>query len=94
MNDYWGGVGVVLIIPLDEPQVASESRGSPQTSTNGFVEEWLAPQSIIDLVAYAIIRNAPALWRIVLSRHEEAGPVTDLEVAALRLLGPHFRRAV
>jgi DNA-binding CsgD family transcriptional regulator len=94
MQDYWGGINVVQSIPLGEPQVASQWKGLRKASTNRFVEEWLAPQSIIDLVACGVLRRPGALGSIVFTRHEEAGPVTEAEVAALRLLGPHFRRAV
>ena len=94
MIDYWGGMEMLQNFPLDEPQVASQWRRSRQASTNRFVEEWLAPQSISDLVGCALVRNSGALASIVFARQDEVGPITEAEVAALRLLGPHFRRAV
>jgi DNA-binding CsgD family transcriptional regulator/PAS domain-containing protein len=94
MIDYWGGMEMIQNFPLDEPQVASQWKHSRQASTNRFIEEWLEPQSIIDLVGCALMRKPGALGSIVFARHEQAGPVTNVEVAALRLLGPHFRRAV
>jgi len=94
MIDYWGGMEMLQNFPLDEPQVASQSRGSRLVPKNGFIDEWLAPQSICDLVGCALMRNPQVLGSIVFARHQEAGAVTDDEVASLRLLGPHFRRAV
>jgi DNA-binding CsgD family transcriptional regulator len=92
--EYWGGMDALQGFPLDEPGVASEFRRSFQASTNRFYEEWLKPQSIIDLVGVALVRSPDELGSIGFARHEDAGPVTEAEVAALRLLGPHFRRAV
>ncbi len=94
MIDYWGSMEMLQSFPLDEPQVASQWRKNRPAAANRFVEEWLAPQSIIDLVGCTLVRNPQTLGSIVFARHEEAGPVTDEEVGALRLLGPHFRRAV
>jgi DNA-binding CsgD family transcriptional regulator len=94
MIDYWGGMEMLLNFPLDEPQVASHSRGTGLRSANRFIDEWLAPQSICDLVGCALKRDPNSLASIVFARHQEAGTVTDNEVASLRLLGPHFRRAV
>src|SRR5215469_283491 len=54
MIDYWGGMEMLQNFPLDEPQVASQSRGSRLVPKNRFIDEWLAPQSICDLVGCAL----------------------------------------
>ncbi len=94
MVEYWGGMEALQGFPLDEPSVASQWPRSQEAATNRFVEEWLKPQSISDLVGCALMRTPRALGSIVFARHEDAGSVTEAEIASLRLLGPHFRRAV
>lgn len=93
MVEYWGGADRLQNLPLDEPAVASHAATATLRS-NRFVTEWLAPQRIIDLVAVTSVRNARLFGGPVFSRHEQAGAVTETEIGALRLLGPHFRRAV
>src|SRR5215468_2462086 len=83
MVEYWGGMELVQGFPLDEPQVASEWRKNRLDLVNRFTEEWLAPQSIRDLVGCVLVRNPRAVGSVVFARHEEAGPITDAETVPL-----------
>jgi DNA-binding CsgD family transcriptional regulator len=89
-----GGEERVSRFPLDEPILASESSGYAGRDANRFFVEILRPRGIFD-GAHVTLASGPTLMAYALfNRHLSAGEISQSEVAALRLLGPHFRRAV
>jgi len=77
---------------LDEP--ASTRRDLPETYDTRYYAEWGRPQGIIDTLHLVVLRQPHRLGEFGLSRHESQGLVTDEDIARLRLLAPHIRRAV
>lgn len=89
----WGGWDRIRNYPLDEPIVHSNIPGLQPLPTYRYYSDWLQPQGIVDAVAIGFARDQTLLGTIGLGRHVSAGPVTNEEVSALRLIAPHFRRA-
>jgi DNA-binding CsgD family transcriptional regulator len=89
----WGGPARISEYPLDEPIVLSEVAGEVRFASR-YYREWKQPQGLIDTVAVAFARDAAILGTVAFGRHVSAGPVVDEQLEVLRLLAPHFRRAV
>ena len=90
----WGGAERAERFPLDEPIVNSQGPAYPNLHNNRYFREILEPRGLYDAVLIAIAREPRLLGYVAFNRHRSAGLVGDTEVDALRLLGPHFRRAV
>jgi len=90
----WGGMQRAMEYPLDEPIVHSRAIGLAAVQNNRYYVEWAKPQRLRDAVIIAIARDGSALGNFGFNRHESGLPIGDGEVAALRLLAPHIRRAV
>ena len=92
--DLWGGPRRVLEYPLDEPLIQSQTIGPTAAFGTNYYERWAKPQGLFDQVVVLIARDSTMLGTIGLGRHTSAGEVGPFEVDGLRLLAPHFRRAV
>lgn len=90
----WGGESHLARLPLDEPFLGSQSPGFAARQTNKYYRDILAPRDVLDAIAIITAREPALLGYLGFDRHRSAGPVGETELAALRLLGPHFRRAV
>ena len=90
----WGGPQRIQQYPLDEPVIQSEAAGHEAMQANRYFREQVAPRGLIDAVAFAMIREANALGNVAFGRHGSFGAIDDEVVSGLRLLAPHFRRAV
>ncbi|WP_192254766.1 helix-turn-helix transcriptional regulator [Mesorhizobium silamurunense] len=77
---------------LGEPSAPSREIVEPYESR--YYKEWAKPQGIVDALSLIVIRQADRLGLLSLSRHEHYGLVTEEDIAVLRLLAPHIRRAV
>jgi DNA-binding CsgD family transcriptional regulator len=75
-------VAVADLIPYDE-YVASR-----------FYKEWAAPQGYLDTLLATLEKSAHALASLNVARHQRQGWVDEQARARMRLLAPHFRRAV
>jgi DNA-binding CsgD family transcriptional regulator len=80
--------------PLDEPAVVTRLVGREVIDSSRYYNEWLKPHRIIDAVQLAVLRQNDRIGSLSLSRHENSGVVGEREVAILRLLSPHIRRAI
>ncbi len=89
----WGGYDRLQQYPLDEPIVLSQAMG-PAIFENRYYREWGAPRRLTDQVAMVIARNSLIIGNVGFGRHELAGEIGTAEVDGLRLLAPHFSRAV
>ncbi len=94
MTARWGGPERVAQFALDEPMVASRAIGPVRWRDNAYYRDMLEPRGIVDSVAIVIAREPYALGYVAFSRHRSAGEIGAKELDGLRLLGPHFRRAV
>jgi DNA-binding CsgD family transcriptional regulator len=93
MAALWGGWEKILQFPLDEPIVNSEATPRGLITGNAYADEWTA-RGVDDAVIFMIARDATMIGNVGFNRHQIAGPIGDHKIDALRLLAPHFRRAV
>lgn len=77
---------------LGEPGTAH--REMPEAFETRYFNEWVKPQGIIDALSLVVMRQSDRLGTLSFSRHERLGLVTDEDIAVLRLLAPHIRRAI
>ena len=92
--ELWGGVTRIEQYPLEEPIVQSWAVSGSALKVSRFVTEWLEPQGVIDAVAIGLERSPRMVATLSFGRHNLAGAVTGAEVDGLRLMAPHFRRAI
>lgn len=59
-----------------------------------FYKEWVAPQGFIDSIFSTLDKSATSYAFIAITRHERDGLVDEETLRRMRLLAPHFRRAV
>jgi DNA-binding CsgD family transcriptional regulator len=59
-----------------------------------FYKEWVAPQGLIDSIFSTLDKSATSYAFIAITRHERHGIVDEETRGRMRLLAPHFRRAV
>ena len=62
--------------------------------TTRLYKEWAAPQGYIDAVQAVLDKSAISFAAATVMRHERAGPADNETRRRMRLLAPHFRRAV
>jgi DNA-binding CsgD family transcriptional regulator len=79
---------------LDEPVVAMRDFDPAVALRSRYYNEWLRPQGIIDAINLTVLRQKDRIGSLALSRHESAGAITERDVAVVRLLAPHIRRAI
>ncbi|MCA0035361.1 helix-turn-helix transcriptional regulator [Mesorhizobium sp. B263B2A] len=92
--DLWGGDTKVKQYPLEEPIAQSQAVPDAALVASRYFLEWAQPQGVVDAVAIGLERNARMVSTLSFGRHETAGIVGSAELDALRLLAPHFRRAI
>jgi DNA-binding CsgD family transcriptional regulator len=93
MAALWGGWEQVLQFPLDEPIVNSHAMPRAVLEGNAYFAQWVA-RGVVDAAIFMIARDTAMIGNVGFNRHESAGPIGDVETNGLRLLAPHFRRAV
>lgn len=92
--DVWGGPERVQQYPLAEPIVLSQVMGRGSFSGNPLHEQFAKPFGLSDLVSMALVRDADGISGVGLGWAQARGDITDDDIAPLRLLAPHLRRAV
>lgn len=92
--ELWGGAERMASYPLEEPIVGSQAVGRPHMEANRYYREWCQPQGVVDAVAIAFVRDAEMLGSIAFGQHVSAPAIGEAELVPLRILAPHFRRAV
>ena len=59
-----------------------------------FYKEWVAPQGLIDSIFSTLDKSTTSYAFIAITRHERHGIVDEETRRRMRVLAPHFRRAV
>lgn len=91
--ELWGGREQIINVLRDEPIVLSRlNPGALHGAHLARLRRTFSP-SFIDGVSALLMRDAHAFGMIGFDRPEDAGPVSTRELACLRLLIPHLRRA-
>src|SRR5258707_276224 len=70
------------LIPIDEFRASR------------FYKEWAQPQGYLDAVCATLDKSATGYAAVAVTRHESNGLVDDQMRRRMRLLAPHFCRAV
>lgn len=94
VTDLWGGPERIQEYPLEEPIVQSGLPAARDRDSNAYFAEWARPQGVVDAIAIGLERNDKMVSNISFARHETRDPFSEADLAALRLLAPHLRRAV
>ena len=90
----WGGADRARQYPLDEPIVASQIPSYASRYGNRYFRDVLEPRGMLDAATIALMREPTTVGYVSFNRHQDDGYIGEREVTGLRLLGPHFRRAV
>ena len=92
--EMWGGQQRIMTYPLDEPVQQTQAVGTAGLIGNSWYEEFAVPNDMIDAVAIAFARDPGMIGSVSFGRHRSQGEIGEPEMSALRLIAPHFRRAV
>ena len=94
----------VKINPLLLPMVVSAKTGDVLANSDvlpidefvesRFYKEWAQPQGYLDAVSATLDKSATSYAAVAVARHERDGLVDGETRRRMRLLAPHFRRAV
>jgi DNA-binding CsgD family transcriptional regulator/PAS domain-containing protein len=79
---------------IDEPFVLARDVPREVWAQTRYYTEWARPRGICDSIQTMVLREPRRIGVFAANRHEAVGPVSDREIAILRLLAPHIRRAV
>jgi DNA-binding CsgD family transcriptional regulator len=86
--NLWGGLARIQRFPLAEPIA-----GSALQNREGPGDGWSRPRNIGDGVTLSLARDDDRVGTLAFSQLERNGDVRSDQLAALRLLAPHLRRA-
>lgn len=90
----WGGKSRIDAAPLEEPVLQSQM-GDPSTwRNNRYFKAFAEPQGLVDAVSVGLARDSSMVATLTGGLHVSRGPSTQDEIAGLRALAPHLRRAV
>jgi DNA-binding CsgD family transcriptional regulator len=89
----WRGPDHVTRFPLDEPIVISQAVDREVLRSNRYILEFLE-FGIVDAVTIMLADDPTLNSNLGFNRHKSAGRIVGWEVDGLRLLAPHFRRAI
>jgi DNA-binding CsgD family transcriptional regulator/PAS domain-containing protein len=88
------GLPLVRSQQIDEPLVLSRHVSREAWAQTRYYTEWAQPRGVCDSIQIMVLRESRRIGIFAANRHQTVGPVSDREVATLRLLAPHIRRAV
>jgi DNA-binding CsgD family transcriptional regulator len=88
----WGGPEKIPHYPLEEPLLQSNATDRSTWADNGY-SRLFDGKGVLDVVGIGLARDHDMFGSLGLGRHESAGEVEESELAGLRLLAPHIRRA-
>jgi DNA-binding CsgD family transcriptional regulator len=84
----------ILSQPIDEPWSCARLIPTAQVAEARCFKEVSAPEGHVDSIQTIVFRNAIRVGLFSAVRHENIGRATDDDLAILRMLAPHIRRAV
>ncbi len=80
--------------PEGEPRAVYPLLQTAEVRESRFYREYIAPQGIVDNLAVNLIKREDMFATIAILRTGDAAPFSEEDVAAMRALVPHLRRAV
>lgn len=92
--ELWGGPGRMMSYPMEEPVINSYVWDPSILADNVYYQEWAMPYGLFDQVAMVLVRDSTMVGAFSMGRHISQGEISEADVAPLRLIAPHLRRAV
>lgn len=92
--ELWGGPARLATFPIDEPVINSHVWDASKLASNIYYQEWGMPLGLFDQVAITLVRDPTMIGAFSMGRHISQGKITEKDIAPLRLIAPHLRRAV
>lgn len=92
--ELWGGLERIQTFPLDEPIICSQVTDPATWPDNAYYRTVGAPRDIFDGVGMYVARDAALVGHLGFGVHRALGAIDEGDVADLRLIAPHIRRAV
>ncbi|APZ99969.1 hypothetical protein BWQ93_16875 [Sphingopyxis sp. QXT-31] len=80
--------------PEGEPRPVYPLLQRPEVRESRFYREYIAPQRIVDNLAVNLIKRDDMFATIAILRTGDVAPFSEDDLAAMRVLVPHLRRAV
>lgn len=90
----WGGAQRMEEYPLEEPAVMSSMTDPSGWLRYDYFKVFAVPQGINDVVGIALARDQFAVGTIGFGTHVSRRPISTDDLDRLRIIAPHFRRAV
>jgi DNA-binding CsgD family transcriptional regulator/PAS domain-containing protein len=79
---------------IGEPVATEDQIPYDEFVQTRFYKEWARPQGLVDAALALLDKSATSMSFLVLFRHERHGLMDDEARRRMRLVAPHFRRAV
>jgi DNA-binding CsgD family transcriptional regulator len=79
---------------IEEPIATADVIPYDEFLTTRFYREWASPQGLVDFVAVVLEKSVTSAAMFGVFRHERDGVVDNETRRRMRLIAPHFRRAV
>jgi DNA-binding CsgD family transcriptional regulator len=92
--ELWGGPDRMAELMVEEPILTTAVLDPATWPANRFYREWAKPQGLEEQVVIQLGMDETMVANLALGRHYSTLPVTEDEMAALRIIAPHLRRAV
>ena len=92
--DTYGGPQRILDFPLDEPILQSQVTDRESLAANAWFKDYLEPQGLVDSATVFFARDSNSGGCVGFGLHKSYRAIDERQLAVLRLLGPHFRRAI
>jgi len=83
-----------FIADIEQPVSAAEVMPYDEFLASRFYKEWAKPQGVVDSVHAMLDKTVTTAAALVVFRHRRDGLVDDEARQRMRLIVPHFRRAV
>jgi DNA-binding CsgD family transcriptional regulator len=81
-------------LAIGEVCAFSSQMSSEEFRATDFYEDWVRPQGFIDVAEMILEKSGSAMAALSGVRHEQTGHADQKMVTRMKLLAPHFRRAV
>lgn len=79
---------------FSEPYVLSRELHKKAYDETRYYNEWIKPQGFSDFIQLTLLHEDQMFGSILFGRNEAAGSFSDCDIALMRSLAPHLRRAI
>lgn len=79
---------------FSEPYIISKEQQKKAYSETRYYNDWIKPQGFTDFIQLTLLHENQMFGSILFGRNEADGSFDDCEIALIRSLAPHLRRAI